>query len=48
MIYRTEDIYSKIKNGSEITSETEFMSLLKKTDSPFTNEILTEAFLISD
>ena len=44
MIYRTEDIYKKIKNEQEILSEAEFMSRLKAENSPVTDEMLLEAF----
>ena len=46
MIYRAEDIYKKIKDGPEITSESEFINLYrpKSGDPSITDEMLLPAF----
>ena len=46
MIYRTEDIYKKVKNGPAINTESEFMNLYspKSGDPSITDEMLFPAF----
>ena len=46
MIYRAEDIYKKIKDGPEISSESEFISLYRPEsgDPSITDEMLLPAF----
>ena len=46
MIYRAEDIYKIIKDGPEITSESEFMNLYRSEsgDPTITDEMLLPAF----
>lgn len=46
MIYKTEDIYKRIKNGPEISSESEFMNLYRPEsgDPTITYEMLLPAF----
>ena len=46
MIYRTDDIYKRIKNGPEITSELEFMNFYRPVSGApsITDEMLLPAF----
>ena len=46
MIYRAEEIYKKIKDGPEITSESEFMNLYRPEsgESSITDEMLLPVF----
>ena len=44
MIYRSEDIYKRIKEGPEIHGEEEFLKLLEADTHPITEEMLLTAF----
>lgn len=45
MIYRVEDIYKGIKDGSEITSESEFMNLNKPESGDISILIAIKAYI---
>ena len=44
MIYRSEYIYERIKDGPEIHGEEEFLKLLEAETNPITEEMLLPAF----